>query len=47
MYSIESILNTIKNIVVEYKYLIAFLLILNMYFYIKNIILYINEQKFF
>ena len=43
MYYIDFFFNTIKNIVVQYKYLIVFILILNMFFNIKNIILYINE----
>lgn len=38
----EKTMNFFKNILSEYKYLVIILLLINIYFFIKNIILYIK-----
>lgn len=38
----DTIMEYFKNILIKYKYLVIILLLINIYFYIKNIILYIK-----
>lgn len=38
----DTIMEYFKNILIKYKYLVIILLLINIYFFIKNIILYIK-----
>lgn len=38
----DTIMDFFKNILIKYKYLVIILLLINIYFFIKNVILYIK-----